>query len=134
MQQVALSLIIYFSHLGSISLPADLNSKWIEKPLEVANSEFWRHGPAEYFETGPPPNRFMKITSTELEWKPPKANPNIATSCYYNSSPDFCGEVGSLSMFCNTCHGDSHLCQDLHLRKTSLRCQKNQDNKHLKVS
>ena len=92
-------LKIYFAHLDSTSLSADLNSKWIEKPLEIANSKLWRHGVPEYFDEVPPPNWFVKVTATELEWKPPKADPNIAISCYCNSSPDFCGEGGSLSMF-----------------------------------
>jgi len=83
----------------------------------VANSELWRHGTLEYFELGPPSNWFMKITNQELEWKPPQADPKIAQSCYCNcnNSPDFCGEVGSLAMFCTTCDGDSHLCRDLYL-------------------
>ena len=108
-------LTIYFAHLSSASLPADLNSKWIERPLDVANSELWCHGPPEYFELGPPSNWFMKITNQELEWKPPQAASKIAQSCYCNNSPDFCGEVGSLAMFCTTCEGNSHICSDLHL-------------------
>ena len=48
------SLQIFFAHLASASLPADLNSKKVEKPLEVCNSELWRRGPDEYFELGPP--------------------------------------------------------------------------------
>ena len=71
-------LTIYFAHLSSASLLAGLNSKWIDRPLYVANSELWRHGPPEYFELGPPSNWFMKITNQELEWKPPQADPKIA--------------------------------------------------------
>ena len=62
-----LSLQIYFAHLSSSSLPADLNSKKIEKPLDVANSEMWRRGPPEYFELGPPTNWFLRVTNEEVE-------------------------------------------------------------------
>ena len=55
---------IYFAHLSSSSLPADLNSKKIDKPLDVANSEMWRRGPPEYFELGPPTNWFMENSSS----------------------------------------------------------------------
>ena len=54
-------LEIYFAHLGSTSLPADLNSKYIEKPLNIANSKLWREGPQEYFNINPPLNWFMKL-------------------------------------------------------------------------
>ena len=68
------SLQIYFAHLSSSSLPADYNSKKIDKPLEVAQSEMWQSGPPEYFELGPPSNWFMRVTNEEVEWKTPIAD------------------------------------------------------------
>ena len=66
------SLQIFFAHLSSSSLPADLNSKKIERPLDVSNSEMWQRGPPEYFELGPPSNWFMRVTNEEVEWKTSK--------------------------------------------------------------
>ena len=110
------SLSIYFAHLSSSSLPADLNSKKIDKPLDVANSEMWRRGPPEYFELGPPTNWFLRVTNEEVEWKTPQADPKILTEshfCSCSNSPDFCGQE-SMQMFCTTCDGDSHHCSNLH--------------------
>ena len=53
---------IYFSHLQSSSLPADLNSKAMDNPLQISSSELWRSGPIEYFRTTPPANWFLKVT------------------------------------------------------------------------
>ena len=47
-------LQIFFAHLASGSLPADLNYKKVDSPLEICNSELWRSGPLEYFELSPP--------------------------------------------------------------------------------
>ena len=38
---------IFFSHLQSASLPADLNSKKMENPLLISNSPLWKNGPEE---------------------------------------------------------------------------------------
>jgi len=79
------------------------------------NSPLWPYGTEEYFNFGPPSNWFLRVTSEDLEWRTPQPNPNIVPSCFCGASPDFCGEPGGLSMFCSTCQGDSHFCQDLHL-------------------
>ena len=106
---------IFFAHLQSSSLPADLNSKKVEKPLEISSSKLWRSGPDEYFQLKPPDNWFLKITSTEMEWKPPMADPKMSTSlfCSCNYSPDFCG-TEDLVLYCPTCHTTSFNCTDLH--------------------
>merc|ERR1712215_56743 len=92
---------IFFAHLQSSSLPADLNSKKVEKPLEISSSELWRRGPDEYFELKNPDNWFLKITNTEIEWKPPLADPKMSASlfCSCQDSPDFCGNE-DLVLYC----------------------------------
>ena len=73
---------IFFAHFQSSSLPADLNSKKVENPLTISSSKLWKSGPDEYFQLKPPDNWFLKITSTEMEWNPPLANPKISTSLF----------------------------------------------------
>ena len=93
------SLEIFFAHLASGSLPADLNSKKVDRPLDVSNSELWRSGPVEYFELGPPENWFLRVTNEEVEWRVPVADPKITAEklvqshfCSCEGSPDFCGK------------------------------------------
>ena len=112
---------IFFAHLASSSLPADLNSKKVEKPLEVSSSELWRRGPDEYFELNPPSNWFLKITNNEIEWKTPVADPKMSTSsfCCCENSPDFCGKE-DLILYCSTCQGSSYNCTNLHMHIESF--------------
>ena len=106
---------IFFSHLQSASLPADLNSKKMENPLAISNSPLWKSGPEEYFQTDPPANWFLKITSNNMEWNTPVADPKMTTSlfCSCNLSPDFCGPDDAPS-YCPTCCTTSFHCSDLY--------------------
>ena len=105
---------IFFSHLQSASLPADLNSKKMENPLLISNSSLWKNGPEEYFQTNPPANWFLKITCNNMEWQTPVADPKMTTSlfCSCDLSPDFCGPDDAPS-YCPTCSTTSFHCSDL---------------------
>ena len=59
-------IAIFFSHLQSASLPADLNSKKMENPLLISSSPLWKNGPEEYFQTNPPVNWFLKVTCNTI--------------------------------------------------------------------
>ena len=110
------SLEIYFAHLASGSLPADLNSKKVERPLDISSSELWKSGPEEYFELGPPENWFLRVTATKLEWRIPIADPKISAKlpqshfCCCEGSEDFCGAQKERVMYCNFCQGNSFEC------------------------
>ena len=105
---------IYFSHLQSSSLPADLNSKAMDNPLQISSSELWRSGPIEYFRTTPPTNWFLKVTSDSMDWQQPVADPKMATSlfCSCNASPDFCGHDEE-NFYCPTCTTSTFNCSDI---------------------
>ena len=104
---------IYFSHLQSSSLPADLNSKKMDNPLQISSSELWRSGPIEYYRTTPPANWFLKVTCDSMDWRQPLADPAMATSlfCSCDLSPDFCGATETY--YCPQCTTLTFHCSDM---------------------
>ena len=109
-------LQIYFAHLASGSLPADLNSKKVSAPLDISSSELWKSGPEEYFNLEPPENWFLRVTATNLDWRVPIADKKVSAKlpqshfCCCEGSEDFCGTQNERVMYCNFCQGDSLEC------------------------
>merc|ERR1712215_473599 len=105
---------IFFSHLQSASLPADLNSKKMENPLLISSSELWRNGPMEYFRTQPPVNWFLRVTCDSMDWQTPLADQKMATSlyCSCNFNPDFCG-ADKTNSYCPQCTTSTFHCSDI---------------------
>ena len=104
---------IYFSHLQSSSLLADLNSEKMDNPLQISSSELWRSGPIEYYRTTPPANWFLKVTCDSMDWRQPLADPAMATSlfCSCDPSPDLYGATETY--YCPQCTTPTFHCSDM---------------------